>query len=100
MINGDGEMRYKAGGKYNGSWKHGRYDGQGIRKYADGTAYNGSWESGLRHGEGEVIYSDASMYKGGWQHDQVRRSWEEQRLGTCWWGGEGSREGGKLVFSV
>eukprot|EP00635_Sarcinochrysidales_sp_CCMP3193_P004963 CAMPEP_0118899356 /NCGR_PEP_ID=MMETSP1166-20130328/5946_1 /TAXON_ID=1104430 /ORGANISM="Chrysoreinhardia sp, Strain CCMP3193" /LENGTH=824 /DNA_ID=CAMNT_0006838483 /DNA_START=1 /DNA_END=2475 /DNA_ORIENTATION=- len=91
---GVGELRYKSGAVYSGSFveglKHGdgtfdatdgsRFEGQwredkvlkGTMRYADGRVYDGEWQNGKRHGVGSCTYPNASRYNGEWRCD-VRR---------------------------
>lgn len=44
--------RYGNGDRYEGGWKHGRWDGEGKLQRANGDRYEGSFAQGYRHGEG------------------------------------------------
>jgi cell division septation protein DedD len=61
MRNGQGDMSYPDGSKYEGQWKDGRTQGQGTYTYADGGKYVGQWKDGTKNGHG--IYTAPDNYK-------------------------------------
>lgn len=47
-------------------------NGQGILKSRQEGDYDGSWENDLRHGFGKQKYPNGDYYEGGWELNRVR----------------------------
>jgi hypothetical protein len=70
VAEGKGVLEYAAGGKagarYEGTLKRGRFDGRGRLKTADGAVYDGDWVEGAQDGYGEYTGPDGATFRGGW----------------------------------
>ena len=47
-------------------------NGQGKLKSRHEGDYDGSWENDLRHGHGKLKYPNGDYYEGGWELNRVR----------------------------
>lgn len=85
---GEGQMSYPDGARYDGRWIDGRRAGQGryvtadgeeidgiwqadapgvaTLKRLDGSVYEGGFVDGAPHGDGQITLADGTVIKGGW----------------------------------
>ena len=64
---GQGVMRYRFGDKYEGEWRHDRFDGRGVYTHDNGDVYEGQWKDGRQHGFGTMSYDEGDYnYTGHW----------------------------------
>ncbi|GIQ82274.1 hypothetical protein KIPB_003380, partial [Kipferlia bialata] len=61
---GKGNMVYKNGDRYSGSWRFNKRHGKGRMVYASGETYSGDWKGSRRIGHGINIYPKGAMYDG------------------------------------
>jgi hypothetical protein len=60
------------GGRYEGQWKDGRYDGQGTCQWDDGRRYEGEWKNGMYHGRGtETDAAGRVTHSGLWSNNKT-----------------------------
>ena len=64
------KMEY-VGGKFQGIYVFGRFDGNGTYEFPDGTRYVGSFRNGQFHGKG-TLHFPQGRYEATWQDGQVR----------------------------
>ena len=70
-MHGYGEMIYKDGSVYQGTWKDNKRDGQGTYKDGPlGYQYYGSWKEDQKHGHGVITYSNGEVLQGDWVNDK------------------------------
>lgn len=70
--------RFSDGGRYEGEWINGRYEGRGRCEWHDGRIYEGEWKAGMAHGVGVETYPDGRIrHSGKWIKDEPIR---EQRM--------------------
>lgn len=86
---GNGIYKFSDGGRYEGSWKDGRYSGFGICAWEDGRCYKGcvflalsgsasltfmvlsEWLNGMAHGKGVETFPDGTIrHDGQWVEDE------------------------------
>lgn len=66
--------RFSDGGRYEGDWINGRYEGIGRCEWSDGRIYEGEWKTGMAHGVGVETYPDGSIrHSGKWIEDEPIR---------------------------
>ena len=70
-FDGEGTLKTREGGQYEGSFKEGKYQGHGKLISHDGKVYNGHWDKGRFEGFGTVIYPDGKTEKGFWNNDEM-----------------------------
>jgi hypothetical protein len=59
------------GGRYEGSWKDGRYHGFGKCVWEDGRLYQGEWKDGQAHGRGiEIDPKGKIRHTGLWRNNE------------------------------
>ncbi len=61
--NGEGEIRYPDGSRYQGGFAFGTLEGKGTLTYPDGSYYIGSFADGKRHGEGAHYQKDGTLLR-------------------------------------
>lgn len=67
---GNGIFNFANGDVYNGEWKDGQMNGQGMLTYKNGDVYSGNYENGLRSGQGTFTWKDNNdQYTGEWKAD-------------------------------
>ncbi|OIW10332.1 hypothetical protein TanjilG_28083 [Lupinus angustifolius] len=81
------------GGKYEGDWVDGKYDGYGVETWARGSRYHGQYRQGLRHGMGVYRFYSGGMYVGEWYNGQCHGF----GVHTC---NDGSRYVGEFKWGV
>ena len=64
---GRGKYIYPHGGKYEGDWRNGEYNGQGTLTYPNGDKYAGEWKDGFPNGQGTETYPNGGKYLGSWK---------------------------------
>ena len=64
---GRGKYIYPHGGKYEGDWRNGKYNGQGTLTYPNGDKYVGEWKDGFPNGQGTETYPNGGKYVGSWK---------------------------------
>lgn len=55
-MHGEGEMTYKDGSKYTGTFVWNVRHGQGVYEDAKGNTYEGAWYQNKKHGRGTQTY--------------------------------------------
>lgn len=66
--------RFSDGGRYEGDWVNGRYEGSGRCEWHDGRIYEGEWKAGMAHGVGVETYPDGRIrHSGMWIKDEPIR---------------------------
>ncbi|WP_238916813.1 hypothetical protein [Clostridium sp. YIM B02555] len=69
---GDGTFTASNGDTYKGEWKDDKMNGQGILNYANGDVYSGNYEKGLRSGKGTFTWKESKdTYNGDWKADTM-----------------------------
>ncbi len=68
--NGQGEMTYPEGAKYEGGWKDGRRQGQGTLTHPYAGQYEGQWKDDKPHGYGIWLFPDGAKYEGQWKNGE------------------------------
>jgi len=74
LFDGQGELKWKNGDKFNGQFKKGIISGRGTFVWSDGRKYIGQMFNRKAHGSGTMTYApnDAKFrvsYKGQWRND-------------------------------
>ena len=59
---------------------HMQRNGQGLLKSKQEGEYDGSWENDLRHGFGKQKYPNGDYYEGGWELNKVRGQQKNQMV--------------------
>ena len=59
------------GGRYNGSFEKGLFNGFGVRHYDDGHRYEGEFLNGCTHGEGTMFYANGEQHKGTFEKGEI-----------------------------
>lgn len=71
QLHGVGELHFRNGDRYSGSFQRGKRHGYGIMIYQkERIQYYGEWENDSKEGYGVGIYKDGSVYEGRWSHDK------------------------------
>lgn len=70
---GQGILTFKDGGKYDGHFDNGTFDGIGKMIYGENEkiykSYEGDWKNNCWHGEGTLIYKDGTKYIGHFEYN-------------------------------
>ena len=61
---GFGKLIQLNGETYEGEWKKGKINGKGMRIHANGNKYIGNYVNNVRNGEGHLIFVNGESYKG------------------------------------
>jgi hypothetical protein len=69
MAHGQGFAIYANGNSYEGSWQHGKKDGNGKYRFSDGESYIGNFKQDKRHGLGSYLRKNGESYRGFWVND-------------------------------
>jgi len=82
---GSGTFIGKAGGKYKGKFKDGKFNGQGSIYYQGGTTYVGGWKDGKFHGKGTKTFANKGEtyegdYKEGKEHGYGKYTWKSGNM--------------------
>ena len=68
---GKGEMKWKNGASYMGTWKDDKFEGLGKFLHKDGSEYQGQWKANQKSGKGVFINADKTFkYTGDWANDK------------------------------
>ena len=59
-LNGQAEIVYSNGDKYEGHVAKGQKSGQGSYSWKNGASYNGAWKNDTMHGKGVYVYPKKS----------------------------------------
>ncbi|WP_297421863.1 hypothetical protein [Clostridium sp.] len=69
---GNGTFTAGNGDVYKGEWKDDKANGQGTLNYANGDVYSGNYENGVRSGKGTFTWkSTKDQYNGDWSSDAM-----------------------------
>ena len=71
-MDGEGTIRYAAGGRFKGTFSQGKRHGKSVEIRADGTRIDCSYENGQKHGK--YVEYDANgnvVKKGEYSHGRV-----------------------------
>ncbi len=71
VLNGEGEIFWYSGDKYEGNIKNGLFEGFGELTWFSGEKYKGNWVNDMKHGHGEMTWSDGTSYIGNWKEDKM-----------------------------
>ena len=63
-ADGQHEVIYDSGDRYNGEWKDGMKHGEGSYEFVDGNKYVGEWENDQITGKGIFTFSNGSICRG------------------------------------
>ena len=63
-MSGEGNLLFRDGSYYKGTFEKNNYNGKGIFNFQDGRKYNGDWKNSVIDGEGVFSWDDDTKYKG------------------------------------
>lgn len=100
--NGQGEMTYPEGAKYEGRWKDGRRHGQGTLTNPYAGKYVGQWKDDKPHGHGTWLFPDGARYEGQWKngewHGQGTMTFPDGRKYIGQWKNDVPYGPGRMVY--
>ncbi|XDD44710.1 MORN repeat-containing protein (plasmid) [Leptospira sp. WS60.C2] len=62
--NGEGNLLFPEGSRYDGRFVEGEFQGKGTLKFCNGTVIEGNFQNGFGKGIGKVYFADGSKYQG------------------------------------
>ena len=68
---GHGKYYYAIGDLYIGEFLNGKEDGLGVLKYKNGDVFEGFWKNGMKNGKGKMTYKNTKVEKGVWKNNKL-----------------------------
>lgn len=65
------EIDPTSGTRYEGSFLHGKKQGQGVATFSNGHRYTGEFQDNMMHGKGEYTWSDGRVYVGAFSRNKM-----------------------------